>query len=81
MRIYEVVSNLANNAISAIKDGKVIVSIKVIKCAKDNLHANNNEYANNSNKDDSTENKKMCAVVSIADNGMGSNEVINLLSE
>jgi signal transduction histidine kinase len=60
-RIYEVVSNLLNNAISSTRrNGKITVSIQVVKCT-----------TNNEAREDENNYDKMCIVVSIKDNGIG----------
>ena len=65
MRLYEVVINLLNNAISATKNtGKIIISIKVVKCTDDYILTNDN--GNNNNNEN-----KMRIFVSIKDNGTG----------
>ena len=65
MRLYEVVINLINNAISATKDnGKIMISTKVVKCADDHIRTNDNDDENNNEN-------KICLVVSIKDNGTG----------
>jgi signal transduction histidine kinase len=72
VRIYEVVTNLLNNAISATKNnnGKIIISIKVVKCGKDDVQTNDNNDNNTNNEN------KMCIDVSIRDNGTGINSEI-----
>lgn len=60
-RIYEVVSNLLNNAISSTRrNGKITISIQVVKCT-----------TNNEAREDENNYDKMCIVVSIKDNGIG----------
>jgi signal transduction histidine kinase len=60
VRIYEVVSNLLNNAISSTKrNGKIIISVQVVRCT-----------TNTNMREDENDNK-MCIVVSIKDNGAG----------
>jgi signal transduction histidine kinase len=60
-RIYEVVSNLLNNAISSTRrNGKITISIQVVKCT-----------INNEAREDDNNYDKMCIVVSIKDNGIG----------
>jgi signal transduction histidine kinase len=60
-RIHEVVSNLLNNAISsARRNGKITISIQVVKCT-----------TNNEAREDENNYDKMCIVVSIKDNGIG----------
>ena len=60
VRIYEVVSNLLNNAISSTKgNGKIIISVQVVRCA-----------TNTNMREDENDNK-MCIVVNIKDNGTG----------
>ena len=63
MRLYEVISNLLNNAINSTKNkGKIIISIQVDKCAKNDISTGDNDNSNNN---------KMCIVVNIKDNGTG----------
>ena len=51
VRIYEVVTNLLNNAISTTKknNGKIIISTKVVKSGKDDVHTNDNSNNDNTN--------------------------------
>jgi signal transduction histidine kinase len=63
IRLYEVISNLLNNAINSTKNkGKIIISIQVDKCAKNDISTGDNDNNNNN---------KMCIVVNIKDNGTG----------
>jgi signal transduction histidine kinase len=63
---------LLNNAISATKNnnGKIIISIKVVKCGKDDVQTNDDNDNNTNNEN------KMCIDVSIRDNGTGINSEI-----
>jgi signal transduction histidine kinase len=71
VRIYEVVSNLLNNAISATKDGKIIVYLQIVRCVKGDLVASNNDSGNVEKHDSKNNSDKMCVVVSVKDNGTG----------
>jgi signal transduction histidine kinase len=54
---------LLNNAINSTKNkGKIIISIQVDKCAKNDISTGDNDNNNNN---------KMCIVVNIKDNGTG----------
>ena len=66
MRLYEVVINLLNNAISATKNnGKIIISTKLVECRK------NDDVRTNDNDNNNEKNKMSVVVVSIKDNGTG----------
>ncbi|HEY7572107.1 MAG TPA: ATP-binding protein, partial [Nitrososphaeraceae archaeon] len=61
VRIYEVVSNLLNNAVSSTRrNGKITISIQVVK-----------RTTNNDPREDENDYSKMCIVVNIKDNGTG----------
>ena len=63
VRLYEVISNLLNNAINSTKNnGKIIISLHIVKCAKIDII----QYDNDNNN-----NNKVCIVINIKDNGTG----------